>query len=413
MNYLPILFSIFLFLLQGKTIGLTLPVPAGAAIQPFIDRANPGDSLILQAGVYYPDSTLKVSKRLTITANGQAIINGRLKIEIMVLTADSITISHLHFRNSGRSGYNDIAALRLLQSGHHRILQNAFENCFFGIYGQQTHHSILSGNTLRASGISELESANGIHCWKSEYLQISGNSISGHRDGIYFEFVTNSIIQNNLSTRNIRYGLHFMFSGNNRYIHNHFTGNGAGVAVMYSKGIDMQYNTFSKNWGAAAYGILMKDITDSKVLHNRFEQNTTSIYMEGSNRIEMQYNNFTQNGWAIKIQSSCTDNHISLNNFSSNTFDIATNGSLQLNDFTGNYWDKYEGYDLNRDNRGDVPYHPVSIFSMIVERNPAMLMLFRSFMVTLMDRSEKIIPGITPAGLVDQRPFMRPLALKN
>ena len=403
---------LFTAMLPLRLISRTILISPGATIQSFINNARKGDTLFLQKGIYYPSATLIINKKIVLTSKGDAILDGRKKIEIMVVQADSVEISHIHFRNSGTSGYNDIAALRLMQSGQHLITQNIFENCFFGIYGQHIHHSKIFNNSLRSSGISELQSANGIHCWKSDHLQIENNSITGHRDGIYFEFVTESMISANYSHGNLRYGLHFMFSSNNTYIKNQFINNGAGVAVMYSHGINMQQNKFAKNWGTAAYGILMKDITDSKVIHNQFDQNTISIYMEGSNRIHMEQNSFTRNGWGIKIQSSCTDNTIRLNNFSGNTFDVATNGSLQLNDFTGNYWDKYEGYDLNRNNKGDVPYHPVSIFSMIVERNPAMLMMFRSFIVSLMDKSEKIFPGITPEGLVDNEPYMRPFHFK-
>jgi nitrous oxidase accessory protein len=80
-----------------------------------------------------------------------------------------------------------------------------------------------------------------------------------------------------------------------------------------------------------------------------------------------------------------------------------------LNTFNGNYWDKYEGYDLDRNGTGDVPYRPVSLYSMIAERNPTTMMLFRSFMVSLLDKSEKIIPGITPESLKDDRPLMKAL----
>ena len=70
-------------------------------------------------------------------------------------------------------------------------------------------------------------------------MQITGNRITGHRDGIYFEFVTHSLIRDNYSFQNVRYGLHFMFSNNDRYEGNTFRDNGAGVAVMYSNHIDM------------------------------------------------------------------------------------------------------------------------------------------------------------------------------
>ena len=131
--------------------------------------------------------------------------------------------------------------------------------------------------------------------------------------------------------------------------------------------------------------------------------------MEGTTRLAVYRNLFHGNGWAMKIQASCMDNKVAGNSFFANTFDIGTNGSLVLNSFDGNYWDKYEGYDLNKDRIGDVPYRPVSLYSMIVEKNPAAMMLFRSFMASLLDRSEKIIPTLTPENLKDNHPIMKPL----
>lgn len=133
--------------------------------------------------------------------------------------------------------------------------------------------------------------------------------------------------------------------------------------------------------------------------------------MEGASRMIVEKNTFNGNGWGMKIQASCMDNVITKNNFSANTFDVSTNGSLVLNTFENNYWDKYEGYDLNRDGFGDVHYHPLSLFSVIVEKNPPAMILFRSFMVNLLDRSEKLIPSLTPDNFVDKAPLMRPLGL--
>jgi nitrous oxidase accessory protein len=202
-----------------------------------------------------------------------------------------------------------------------------------------------------------------------------------------------------------------MFSNDNIYINNTFKDNGAGVAVMFSKKVRMENNVFENNWGPSSYGILLKEITDSKIAGNKFIANTVAILMEGANRIDVTGNTFRENGWAAKVQASCSDNNFHGNNFLSNTFDIATNGNLVLNDFAGNYWDKYEGYDINRDGIGDVPYHPVSMYSMLIEQNSNSLMLLRSFLVTLLDKAEKAIPGITPETLTDTKPKMRPLTL--
>jgi nitrous oxidase accessory protein len=103
------------------------------------------------------------------------------------------------------------------------------------------------------------------------------------------------------------------------------------------------------------------------------------------------------------------DNVVTKNDFIGNTFDVGTNGSLVLNIFNFNYWDKYEGYDLTKDKMGDVPYRPVSLYSMIVEKNPPAMMLFRSFITSLMDKTEKILPSITPVNLIDEHPMMKRL----
>ncbi|MGB5006763.1 MAG: nitrous oxide reductase family maturation protein NosD, partial [Ferruginibacter sp.] len=99
------------------------------------------------------------------------------------------------------------------------------------------------------------------------------------------------------------------------------------------------------------------------------------------------------------------------NNFRNNTFDVGTNGSLVLNTFSKNFWDKYDGYDLNRDKLGDIPYRPVSLYAMIIEQNPPAMILFRSLMTALLDKTERILPSLTPENLQDKQPLMKPLPL--
>src|SRR5690606_32558685 len=95
------------------------------------------------------------------------------------------------------------------------------------------------------------------------------------------------------------------------------------------------------------------------------------------------------------------------NNFMGNSFDVATNGTLMLNTFKGNYWDKYEGYDLDRDGTGDVPYYPVSVYAVITEKIPAAMILYRSFLTNIMDQVEKVMPSIIPDQLKDDAPRVK------
>jgi nitrous oxidase accessory protein len=381
---------------------------AFTSIKQAIAYAAKGDTILVGPGLY-KEKNLVIDKPVLLKGIGFPVLDGEKKYEVISITSNGVIVEGLKIVRSGSSSLEDLAGIKIYRSNNVTVRNNILDDNFFGIYSLYSANCTIEKNEVRSYGTAELQSGNGIHCWKSDSMKIIANEISGHRDGIYFEFVTNSVIWRNESHNNIRYGLHFMFSNDDAYICNIFQKNGSGVAVMYSHGVKMFRNFFEDNWGDAAYGLLLKEISNSYLQGNYFLRNTSGIYMEGTTRLNVQRNVFKGNGWAMKVQASCMDNEIAGNNFLGNTFDIGTNGSLVLNKFDRNYWDKYEGYDLNRDNIGDVPYRPVSLYSMIVEKNPASMMLFRSFMVSLLDKSEKIIPTLTPENLKDNYPIMKPL----
>jgi nitrous oxidase accessory protein len=369
--------------------------------------ANDGDTVLLNKGVY-KEGNIIIDKAIYLIGIDQPVLDGENKNEILTLTGKNIVIKGIHFVNAGYSSMNDYAAIKIIDATNILIENNSINNASFAIHIANSTYSAIRNNAIQGNNKSEHSSGNGIHLWKCSNMMIEGNSIRGHRDGIYFEFVTESTIRKNLSEKNIRYGLHFMFSHSDSYIQNTFRNNGAGVSVMFSKKVKMEGNHFEENWGASAYGILLKEISDSYISNNTFLKNTVGIYMEGTSRTEIQKNAFKNNGWAIKVQASCDDNNFSHNNFQGNSFDVATNGTMMLNKFYNNYWDKYEGYDINRDGFGDVSYHPVSMYAMVVEQNPTTLILMRSFIVSLLDKAEKAIPSLTPENLVDDKPVMKP-----
>jgi len=375
-------------------------------IKEAIALALPGDTVLVQPGVYR-EGNIIIQKSIALIGEGYPVLDGENKYEILTVHTTNAIIKGLRFIDTGIGSIEDKAAIKILDSKNIRVLNNQFENTFFGIYLANSSHIWIENNELKSDAEAEHQIGNGIHLWKCEHITINQNKVRGHRDGIYFEFVTNSLITNNHSEGNMRYGLHFMFSHNDEYRNNTFINNGAGVAVMYTKGVKMINNRFEHNWGSSAYGLLLKDIRDSFVSGNVFVENSVGIFMEGSSRNEFKENEFIKNGYAFKLQASCDDNVIERNNFQQNTFDLVTNGSLVLNRIESNYWDRYEGYDLNRDQVGDVPYRPISMYGMIVERMPTAVLLWRSFLVFLLDRAEKAIPVLTPENLKDNLPSMK------
>ncbi|MEZ5022422.1 MAG: nitrous oxide reductase family maturation protein NosD [Chitinophagales bacterium] len=278
---------------------------------------------------------------------------------------------------------------------------------------EKSKYATIKGNHIKSNAKDEFNSGNGIHLWYCQNISIDSNEIYNLRDGIYLEFVDSSTISHNISKNNLRYGLHFMFSNHNEYSNNLFQNNGAGVAVMFSKHIQMFENTFTKNWGVASYGLLLKEINDAEIRNNTFEENTIGINVEGTNRINYFANDFKRNGWAVKIHGGCYLNNFKQNNFLYNTFDISYNGKMNDNLFDNNYWSNYTGYDLDRDDYGDIPFRPVKLFSYVVNKTPETIILLRSLFIDLINVSEKVSPIFTPDNLIDNQPLMKVYSDKN
>lgn len=408
MQFLPtILFSLFVLAGNARTI---IAGSNNLSIKKAIELAKDGDTVLIQKGIY-KEGNIIIQKSITVIGQNNPVLDGENKYEIFTISGKNITIRGISFQNSGYSAMNDFASVKIIDATNVTVENNSISNAYFAIHLSNTNYATIRNNTITGNPKSEQLTGNGIHLWKCNHASIQNNHIQGQRDGIYFEFVTESHISGNTSEKNIRYGLHFMFSNDDTYQNNIFRNNGAGVAVMYSKKVTVQGNRFEQNWGPSAYGILLKDISDSYITRNVFIKNTVGLHLEGTSRIEINKNIFKENGWAVKVQASCNENNFEQNNFWGNTFDVGTNGSLVLNTFNNNYWDKYEGYDLNKDGSGDIPYHPVSMYSMITEQNPSTLILLRSFIVSLLDKAEKAIPSLTPENLVDNHPSLKAFKL--
>jgi nitrous oxidase accessory protein len=374
----------------------------GAAV-----RAAPAGAVIVIREGLYREPTIVIDKPLTVIGAGKAILDGDSERELLLITADDVTVRGLTLRNTGSSYTQDRAAIKAFEVSGCRIENNRIENAFFSIYLGRVSDCRVAGNTLVANATTESLAGNGIHLWTAERIEIVDNEIRGHRDGIYLEFTSAALVQGNRSTNNLRYGLHFMYSDDCEYADNTFASNVGGVAVMYSHDVRMVRNTFADSWGGASYGLLLKEIMDPVVEDNTFVRNTVGLVADGAVRIQARGNSFERNGWGVKLFASTYDGVFERNDFIGNTFDVTTNSFSVKNRFSRNYFDSYRAYDLDRDGFGDVPHRPVRLFAVLVERNPAAILLLRSFLVGVLDIAERMIPAATPSALADATPAMR------
>lgn len=404
------IFALGALLAPAAARGADIVVAPGTAISTLtaaVARARPGDRIIVMGGRYDEPTIVIGVPRLTIEGRDWPEFTGDDRRTVLVVAADSVTVRGLVLTRTGYSDLDDRAGILVRDVRGCLIEHNRLRDNTFGIYLKRATGCIVRDNDIEAHATSQSIGGNGIHLWYAPANRVERNRVTGHRDGIYFEFSPSGVAANNESTRSQRYGLHFMFSDSCRYVSNVFRDNESGVAVMFSRGVVIHANRFEQSWGAAAYGLLLKEILGGEVTGNTFDRNSTGMHVEGSSRLDIRGNTFSQNGWAVRVLASAEDNRFTGNRFIGNAFDVVTNSRNASSTFDGNWWDEYHGYDLDRDGVGDVPFRPVRLFALVVEQHPPALLLLRSPLVALLDAAERVLPVLTPDALVDRHPLMR------
>jgi len=110
-----------------------------------IRLASPGDSIMVSAG-NYTEGNIIINKSVFLIGINKPVLDGEGKYEIMTITSDFVIVEGFHFYHSGSSSYDDIAALRIMQSGHILVRNNFFQHAFFGIYCQHAYSSTIYNN---------------------------------------------------------------------------------------------------------------------------------------------------------------------------------------------------------------------------------------------------------------------------
>lgn len=406
-----VLCSVFSSTAHAATIDVC-PACAVPSIREAIAHARSGDTIAIQHGTYV-EGPLVIDKPLTLIGRDQPVIDGKGEGNVLVIRADDVTVDGVTITHGGQSYVAEFAGIRVEDADRCVIRNNIIRESTYGVYLAKAHACTVENNRIEGHAISEVAGGNGVHLWYSTQITIRGNTVTGHRDGLYLEFSTDSLIADNVATDNIRYGLHFMYCHRNRYLRNTFRANQTGVAVMYSRNIVMTGNRFENSWGRTSYGLLLKDITDGVIEDNTFQANTVGIVADAVSRNRFSRNTFRNNGWALTILGNADTNVFSENDFIDNFFSVATNARTSQNQFAENYWSNYRGYDLDHDGWGDVPFRPVAIFSLWVSRYPELVALLDSPAIQFLEVAERVLPVLTPKNLEDARPHMRPFGARQ
>lgn len=383
----------------------------GSILQYSILKASVNSTIYLNEGEY---SGIIVNKPVRILGAGKtkSRIKNAFKKNVILILASNTILKGLEISESGASDVEEYAGIKIENARNCTIKNNVIFKTTFGIYLSKAQFCFIKENLIGVTnGRHEGTTGNAIHLWSSTNIEIIKNIISRYRDGIYIEFSINSLVKENFVVNNMRYGLHFMYSHGSHYVNNRFLNNMTGVAVMYSKNISMIHNAFQQSKGKASYGLLLKEISDSYIGNNYFRENTVGVLLDGSNRNNFINNIFYENGWGINILGNSETNILIQNKFLSNMFNATTNGLMHgkivRNMFVYNFWGDYQGYDLNKNQIGDIEFRPMKMFEKWMTQYPELLVLFGSPVIQFLELAESILPILTPPVFSDTLPLMR------
>lgn len=383
-----------------------------APIQPLIDAAPAGSVLRPPPGRYAGPAVL--TKPLTIDGAGQVTIDAGDRGTVFSLQTDGAVLRGLHLTGSGDSHDTDDGCLDV--RGHrNRIEHLVIDNCLFGIDLKQSSDNVIRGNRVQSKPLPIGVRGDGLRLWYSHRNLIEVNTVTDSRDMVAW-YSNDNVYRGNTGRRS-RYSIHFMFANHNIVEDNRFVDNAVGVYFMYTEGGTLKRNLISHATGATGMAVGFKEASNTVIEGNEIVYCAIGIGSDLSpfqpdSKIWIRGNRFAYNGIAMQLTSELGGNVVENNVFEGNLTHVvqAGRGKAGLNEWRGNYWDDYAGFDRNADGRGDTPYELYAYADRIWIEQPQARFFKTSPALELLDFLERLAPFSSPElTLKDEEPrFVRP-----
>ena len=111
-------------------------------------RVARGGTILVRAGRYRLDAEQLVARPVTIVGIGRPVLEGSGPHGLLRVTADSVTLRGLVFRNVERSFIEDRAAVKFDSTAACLVEDNRFERTFFGVYLKGVRGCRVAGNRV-------------------------------------------------------------------------------------------------------------------------------------------------------------------------------------------------------------------------------------------------------------------------
>ena len=375
-------------------------------LQEAIDNAKEGAILKLSAGIY--EGNIIINKPISIIGKeAGVIIKGEGEGTVVQILSSYVTFKNLTVTNSGsRHDLLDTGIL-IKEVKHVEVSNNRVVDCLFGIDMQQVSNSIVTHNFVQSKDTELGLRGDGLRVWYSNDNIVSNNELYKSRDMVVW-YSHGNLIENNKGTFG-RYSLHFMHAGKNIVRGNYYEMNSVGIFFMFSRDSIIENNTVKSSLGTTGMGIGLKEVDDFVIRNNTIIYNARGFYIDrspyepGSSNL-MEGNNILYNTEAMRFHSTNINNQILTNKFLGNIEDVVndTPGSkTHENNFEGNYWDNYEGFDKDENGIGDTPHKVYQYADKLWLYNPSLKYFYGSPVISLLNFLAKLAPFSEPMFILE------------
>jgi nitrous oxidase accessory protein len=420
--------------------------PEDGDLQAVLDKAADGDEIRLAAGSYR--GPLHLARSVVLSGAAGAAIVGSGTGSVITVSAPGAVVRGLDVRGSGRSLETMDSGIFVEQSARGAIVEdNSIEGNLFGIYLHGASDALARRNTvigLRQARMSE--TGNGITVWNAPGAKVIDNDFRYGRDGIFAITSRKNVFSGN-RFRDLRFGVHNMYTGDTEIVGNVSQGNIIGYAFMFANRLIVRDNVSDRDRDR---GILFNasnydEISGNTVLGGRqpAERWATSdnsaadeglpaaeaaatapakgqrvgpekcvfIYNTNKNRIERNWFEGCEIG--VHFTAGSEGNEIVGNAFVNNANQVKYVGTRRLDwsrNGRGNYWSDNPAFDLDGDGVADTAYRPNDLIDRVLWTAPAAKVLVNSPAVQVIRWAQAQFPALLPGGVFDSHPLISPPA---
>lgn len=312
-----------------------------------------GQMLLVKAGIY-PENLI-IDKSLTLLSENKAaaIIEGGNSGNVVILTANNVTLQGFTIRNSG---LKQSAGIYLASASNCSLTDNVVENNFYGIYLNSSSDNTLKNNTLdnntynlevdgteSAHFINIIDDSNRVNGKKVHYLlnqkNLDVNPSSYHDIGYLALINCINVTAQDLSLRGNGNGILLVNTQNSNLINNKVSGCAEGIRLLNSQENTLRNNRLNGNlynfWVQNKFinDIDVTNTVNSKPIYYWINQHDRTVPTDAGFVALINCSDITianlqlSENWQSLILSATTNSSITKNQISNSYFGIKLEAS--------------------------------------------------------------------------------------